>query len=185
MFCMSSTARSVGSFITGGGRDVLLRNSRVNKHLASMRFRSCPLPAIGSGTATTFDSIVERSLGWIGLVPCANHTMSCSFAKSRVCHGGMRYLLLSFYGHYGRSQEAFQAYRKRSCRDAHCAPLRAALGVGAPTSDVARHRVYAPVFLSCVVKAHPPALVLWPRCRGRPARQSGLPQFAFRTPCSV
>jgi hypothetical protein len=53
----------------------------------------------------------------------------------------------------------------------HCAPPRAALGVGAPTSDIARHLLpfaYAPVSVFCVVKANPPALVLWPRRRGAP-----------------
>jgi hypothetical protein len=43
------------------GRDALLCNSPVNKHLASVRFGRCPLLAIGSGTATMFDLIVTRN----------------------------------------------------------------------------------------------------------------------------
>ena len=76
-----------------------------------------------------------------------------------------RYLLLRFYGRNGRSQDGrlrdtAKAVQRRSRRVVHSAQLYASLGAGAPSSDVGRQpgRTYAPVFVSCFVKAHPPAL---------------------------
>ena len=43
------------------GRNVLLCNSPVNKHLASVRSGRCPLPATESGTSTMFNLVVTRS----------------------------------------------------------------------------------------------------------------------------
>ena len=117
-----------------------------------------------------------EKLGWIGF------RQSCYvllFHEVNILP--RRYLLLRVYGRYGRSRDAAKVTLQRPSKGginrpgAHHAPLRASLGSGAPTSGVGRHpgRTYVPVFVSCVVNAHPPAL------------QRGLHRVVFRTPCPV
>ncbi len=98
--------------------------------------------------------------GYLRLIDFSNLTMSCSFARSKVCRGGISfYSLMAITAVCETLPQAIQR-RSRARRGAHRAPLSASLGAGARTSDVGRHpgRKYAPVFVSCVVKAHSPAL---------------------------
>ncbi len=90
--------------------------------------------------------------------------------------------LSRFYGHYGRSQEASKAVRKRSRRNAHRAPLRASLGIGSPTSNVARYsppaaaaRVRSCVSVLCCEGCRQWGVRCWGgRTGGRGAVQAGL-----------
>jgi hypothetical protein len=121
-------------------------------------------------------------LGWIGF--CKSYHVLL-FHEVKIL--SRRYLLLRCYGRYGRLRaKPTKSGLGAACTAHHYTRPTASAPPPAKSFGIRRPTAYAPVAsLSCVVKAHPSALVLWPRCRGRPARQRGLPWVAFRTPCPV
>ncbi len=110
------------------------------------------------------------SWSWLGVVfsgktwdgyAFANLIISCSFTRSRVCHGEK-----SFYASMAVTAVSEQKPSESglgAARTAHHYARPTALAPPPATSfGIRRLTTYAPVSLSCVVKAHPPALVLWP-----------------------
>jgi hypothetical protein len=121
-----------------------------------------------------------------------------------------RYLLLRFYGRYGygcygygRSQEAFFRLSESGLGATRTAHHSARLSASAPPPAMSlgirgrAHTLLCFCVLCCALfgpsrRAQPTrpttpqgVRVVWPRRRGRPARQCGLPRVVFHTPCPV